>query len=89
MTLMLADEFPELGIISPLTVGGTGTTLHLHVTDVDTMVANAVAAGATVLRGPRDEDHGERRCRFRDPFGHEWLLGHDLAQRSPEESRRD
>ena len=78
ITLMLADELPEYGIVSPQSVGGTGTTLHLHVSDVDSMVAMAVARGAVVLRGPSDEPHGERQCRLRDPFGHEWLLGHDL-----------
>ena len=77
--VMLADEFPELGIRSPLSVGGTGTTLHLHVRNVDEMAARAVAAGATVLRGPSDQGHGERQCRLRDPFGHEWLLGHEIA----------
>jgi PhnB protein len=32
-----------------------------------------------VLREPTDEPHGERQCRIRDPFGHEWLLGHELS----------
>ena len=81
ITLMLADELPEYGILSPQSVGGTGTTLHLHVTDVDSLVAAAVARGGLVLRGPSDEPHGERQCRVRDPFGHEWLLGHDLSKR--------
>lgn len=73
--VMLADEYPELGIVGPQTVGGTGTRIHLHVDDVDTLTARAAAAGATILRGPADEGHGERQSRLRDPFGHEWLLG--------------
>jgi PhnB protein len=73
--LMLADEYPELGIVGPQTVGGTGTRIHLHVDDVDTLTARAAVAGATILRGPADEGHGERQSRLRDPFGHEWLLG--------------
>ncbi|HET7241250.1 MAG TPA: VOC family protein [Gemmatimonadales bacterium] len=80
MTIMLADEYPELGILSPLAHGGTGTTLHLHVDDVDALAADAVRAGATMVRAPADYDHGERQCRIRDPFGHEWLLGQDLGQ---------
>ncbi|HET7424231.1 MAG TPA: VOC family protein [Gemmatimonadales bacterium] len=80
MTIMLADEYPELGILSPLAHGGTGTALHLHVDDVDLLAADAVQAGATMVRAPADCDHGERQCRIRDPFGHEWLLGHDLGQ---------
>jgi uncharacterized glyoxalase superfamily protein PhnB len=79
VTLMLADEHPELGIRSPLAYGGTGTTLHLHVADVVGMTARAEAAGAVVLRPPADQSHGERQSRIRDPFGHEWLLGQDLG----------
>jgi PhnB protein len=82
ITIMLADEFPELGIRSPLAFGGTGTTLHLHVDDVDTLAERALHAGATMVREPADYDHGERQCRVRDPFGHEWLLGHEIEKSS-------
>ena len=80
VTLMLSGEFPELGIRGPLAYGGTGTTLHLHVDDVDALTRRAEAAGATVLRPPADQPHGERQGRIRDPFGHEWLLGHPIGQ---------
>jgi PhnB protein len=86
--VMLVDEHPEYGIRSPLAFGGTGTTLHLHVNDVDTLTARAREAGATVLREPADQGHGERQSRLRDPFGHEWLLGHELEAVSPEEIKR-
>ena len=78
VTVMLADEHPEHGILSPLAFGGTGTTLHLHVRDVDALTRRAADAGATVLRAPEDQGHGERQSRLRDPFGHEWLLGHPI-----------
>ena len=85
---MLVDEHPEYGIRGPLAFGGTGTTIHLHVDDVDTLTARARAAGATVLREPTDYGHGERQSRLRDPFGHEWLLGHELEAVTPEEIKR-
>jgi uncharacterized glyoxalase superfamily protein PhnB len=87
-TLMLADEQPEWGFRSPLAFGGSGTMIHLHVDNVDAVLARAVAAGATELREPVDEGHGERQAKFRDPFGHEWLLGHELERLSAEEIRR-
>jgi PhnB protein len=87
-TLMLADEHPEYGILSPLAFGGTGTTLHLHVDDVDALARRAAEAGATILRPPANEPHGERQCRLRDPFGHEWLLGHEIESVPPEEMQR-
>lgn len=88
-TVMLADEYPEAGILSPLAYGGTGTTLHLHVDDVDALARRAAQAGAVITREPADEPHGERQCRLRDPFGHEWLLGHPVGEPlSPDEIRR-
>lgn len=78
VTLMLADEHPEGGFLSPLSLGGTGTRLHLHVDDVDVLARRAVEAGAALLREPADQEHGERQCLLRDPFGHEWLLGHEI-----------
>jgi uncharacterized glyoxalase superfamily protein PhnB len=86
--LMLVDEHPEYGIQSPLAFGGTGLTIHLHVDDVDRLTARARQAGATVLREPTDYGHGERQSRLRDPFGHEWLLGHELEAVSGEEIKR-
>jgi uncharacterized glyoxalase superfamily protein PhnB len=84
-TIMIADEFPEGGIQSPLAFGGTGTRVHLHVDNVDRLAERAAAEGATILYGPSDEPHGERQCRLRDPFGHEWLLGHTITRMSPDE----
>lgn len=86
--VMIADEFPEYGILSPLSVGGNGSRLHLHVENVDALARKAVDAGATYISEPVDEAHGERQCRLRDPFGHEWLLGHRIEDVSREEMQR-
>lgn len=88
MVIMLADEFPERGVQSPLAFGGTGTTIHLHVDDVDALARSAWDAGATILREPADEEHGERQCRLRDPFGHEWLLGQEIVAMSDHDIKR-
>jgi PhnB protein len=87
-TIMLADEYPEYGIQSPLAFGGTGTTIHLHVSDADALAKQAVEAGATMLMEPTNQPHGERQCRLRDPFGHEWLLGQQIESVSREEMQR-
>lgn len=88
VTLMLADEHPEVGVLSPLAFGGTGNRVHLHVDDVDVLARRAVEAGAVIVFGPSDQPHGERQCRLRDPFGHEWLLGHPLGEPLPAEEIR-
>ena len=87
VTLFLADEYPDYGIRSPLAIGGTGTTIHLHVDNVDALAQRAIQAGATMVMEPVDQGHGERQCRIRDPFGHEWL-GHETERVSPEEIQR-
>ena len=87
-TLMLSDEFPEYGITGPKTVGGTTVTLHLHVDDADQVIARAMTAGATEVRPAADHFYGERSGTVRDPFGHEWNIGHDIEEVSPEEMQR-
>ena len=86
--LMLADEFPEHGILSPATIGGTSVTIHLHVDNADELIARAVRAGAEIENAPRDHSHGERSGSIRDPFGHRWLIGHAIEEVSPEEMQR-
>ena len=87
LVVMLSDEYLEYGISGPQT-GSTGCAIHLHVDSADQMAAQAVAAGATMLRPLADSFHGERGCALRDPFGHEWLLGHTIEVVSPEEMQR-
>ena len=86
--LMLADEFPEFGMLGPPGDQGSGCKIHLHVDDADAMTERAVAAGATLPMPPTDQFYGERSARLRDPYGHIWLLGHAIEQLTPEEMQR-
>lgn len=87
-TVMLSDEYPEMGIVGPQALGGTSFSIHLHVDDADAWIARAVAAGASIVRPATDAFYGERSGSVRDPFGHEWLLGHQLEELSPQEMQR-
>lgn len=84
-TIMLADEHPDFGALSPATIGGTPVKLHLSVADSEATVAAAERAGATVLRPVQDQMHGERSGMIVDPFGHQWFVGTPVADVSPEE----
>jgi uncharacterized glyoxalase superfamily protein PhnB len=88
VTIMLSDEYPEIGIRGPRALGGTSVTIHIHAEDVDALFARAVKAGATPLRELQDQFYGERSGTVRDPFGHEWLLGGHLEDMTPEEMQR-
>jgi uncharacterized glyoxalase superfamily protein PhnB len=88
MTLMLSEEYPEVGIVGPASVGGTTFAIHLHVDDADALLDRAVRAGATLVREPRNHFYGERSGSVRDPFGHEWIVGHNIEEVSPAEMQR-
>jgi len=87
-TLMLSDEYPEASILGPLSLGGASCTIHLHVDDADALLDRAVAAGGALIRPAQDHFYGERSGTVRDPFGHEWNIGHHLEDVSPEEMQR-
>ena len=87
-TLMLSDEFPEAGIRGPAEVGGTTVAIHLHVDDADAVLARAESAGGTIVRPAQDHFYGERSGTVRDPFGHEWSVGHSIEAVTPEEMQR-
>ena len=70
----LADEFPEMGIVSPETIGGTAVVLNLETDDVDALWQRAVAAGAEVRHELADQFWGDRQGQIADPFGHRWNL---------------
>jgi PhnB protein len=86
--VMLADEHPEFGALSPASVGGTPVRLHLAVDDADRTVGAALAAGATLLRPVQDQFHGERSGMIADPFGHLWHIGAATEAVTPEEMQR-
>src|SRR4029450_2592928 len=43
--LHLADEFPEMGVLAPPSIGGTPVVLALDVADAEAVFAQAVTAG--------------------------------------------
>lgn len=85
--LMLADEHPAFGALSPPSIGGTPVKLHLYVTDVDATIALAENEGATVLRPAQDQFYGDRSGMIADPFGHQWFLGMRKESLTPQQMR--
>ncbi|HVQ36410.1 MAG TPA: VOC family protein [Pyrinomonadaceae bacterium] len=86
--VMLADEHPDTGHISPSTLGGSTVKLHMYVEDVDSFFEKAVAAGAKVLIPVADQFYGDRAGRLEDPFGHVWLVSTHVEDVSPEEMQQ-
>ena len=86
--VMISDEFPDWGSVSPQTLGGSAASLHLYVPDVDAAFAKAIAAGATQQMPVQDQFWGDRSGYLFDPFGHRWGLATRVEEVSDEETAR-
>jgi PhnB protein len=85
--VMLADEFPDMKIRGPQSLGGTSVGLLLYVKDVDAAFERALDAGAKVLRPVQDQFYGDRSGSIVDPFGHEWTLSTHKEDVDPDEMK--
>lgn len=83
--LMLTDEAPAWGALGPNALKGSPVTIHLQVANVDEVIAQAVAAGATVTMPVADMFWGDRYGVLQDPFGHKWSVATHTRDVSPEE----
>ena len=86
--VMLADENPQTGVMSPQTVGGYSVGLHVYVENVDAVIQKAVENGAKLLRPIKDQFYGDRSGSLLDPFGHMWSVATHVEDVAPEEMRR-
>jgi PhnB protein len=75
--IMLADEYPDIGFRSPSAIE-----------DVDSVMAQAVAAGAEERRPVKDQFYGDRTGTVEDPFGHVWHIATHKEAVSPDELKR-
>ncbi len=86
--VMLSEENLEWGNKSPQTLGGTPVTFCLIIDDADAACERAVAAGATVLIPVADQFYGFRSGRVSDPFGHQWMVQHEIEKMSLEDMQK-
>lgn len=57
--------------------------LHLYVSDVDAVYARAVAAGATSVFAPVNQDYGDREAYVKDKFGNQWYIATPISWTPP------
>ena len=86
--IMLSDEFPEYGALSPQSIGGTGMGLHIYVDGVDAAFDRAVKAGAEVEMPVADQFWGDRYGKLQDPFGHKWSIATHTRDLSMDDMKR-
>jgi PhnB protein len=71
-SMHLADEFPEMGVLAPPSIGGTAVVLSLQVDDAEAVFARAIAAGASERQPVQEMFWGDLHGQLDDPFGHRW-----------------
>ena len=86
--VMIADEFPEAGVLSPQAIGGNPVVLHFSTEDVETLWKRATEAGAEIVQPLQDQFWGDRYGQIRDPFGYRWGLAQHVRDVSSEEIAR-
>lgn len=77
--VIVSDEMPAFGVLSPLAFGGSPVAQHLYLPGVDAAWEKAVEAGCTVLVPLADTQYGERFAKVVDPFGHVWSMSKRVA----------
>src|SRR5262249_60201292 len=84
----LAAGFPDMGFLSPQSIGGTPVIVHVYVDDVDAVFGRALAKGATASREVENQFYGDRSGQFVDPWGHKWNVASHVEDVSEEEMGR-
>jgi PhnB protein len=83
--IMIGEENPQMGALSPQAIGGTAVSLMLYVADVDAVFARATKAGCTAQMPPTDMFWGDRYGKLKDPFGHDWAIATHKEDVAPQE----
>jgi PhnB protein len=86
--IMLADEFPDMGVSGPKALGGSPVMVMVYLEDVDAAFDRALKAGATALEPVSDKFYGDRSGTFEDPFGHRWTVSSHVEDVPPEEMEK-
>jgi PhnB protein len=86
--VMLGDENPQMGVLSPQTVGGFSTGLHVYVEHVDAVVQKMIDSGAKLVRPIKNQFYGDRSASLLDPFGHMWSVATHIEDVAPEEMKK-
>jgi len=86
--IMMADEFPKMGHLGPLSRGGVTSSILLYVPNVDSLAKQAEAAGAKVLKPLANQFYGDRSITLADPFGHQWTIATHVEDVSSAEMQK-
>jgi PhnB protein len=81
--LMMSEPFPEIGVVTATSLGGSPFMLTYYVDDAEAVWHRAVEAGATPLRPVELQFYGARSGQFLDPFGLRWSVSTQVEETDP------
>ena len=81
--MMISEAFPEMGVVTATSLGGTPFMFTFYVEDADAVWQRAVDAGATPLRPVEMQFYGARSGQFVDPFGLRWSVSTQVEEAGP------
>jgi PhnB protein len=87
-SIMLCDEMPQMGCLSPKSTGGPSGSIYLYVQNSDDVFNKAVSAGAKPKMPMMDGFWGDRVGSIEDPFGHVWTIATRKIEMSAEEMKK-
>ncbi|MBO6918649.1 MAG: VOC family protein [Rhizobiaceae bacterium] len=83
--IMISDEFPDSGVLSPISLGGSPISLNIYVDNVDDLLPKLQQEGCEVLSPLQLQFHGDKSAKFSDPFGHIWHVATNVEDVSSDE----
>ncbi len=86
--IMLCDEMPQMGCLSPTSIGGPSGSIYLYVNDVDSVFNKAISVGAKPMMPMMDGFWGDRIGALTDPFGHRWTIATRKKEMTVEEIQK-
>lgn len=79
ISISLVEEVRDWGWLSPVALGGSPVLIQLDFENCDAVAERMIEHKAEAIIPIKDRPYGKREGRFRDPFGHLWILSQDLA----------
>lgn len=86
--IMMAGEHPQMGALSPESIGGSPVSMCVYTEDADKMFQQALDAGGEQIRPVQDQFYGDRSGTLKDPFGHQWTIATHIEDVTDEDMQR-
>lgn len=80
LSISLVEEVPDWGWLSPVSLNGSPVLIQLDFENCDAVGERVIKHDAEVVIPIQDRPYGKREGRFRDPFGHLWILSQELSK---------